>query len=62
MHSREWMWEQAAQLFVTAGKARESGDTELADILTEAARRCLDRLAEHERVENTVSGLSPGVH
>jgi hypothetical protein len=48
--SHEWLWDQAARLFLWRTKARENGDSELANILTEGARRCLDRLADHERV------------
>jgi hypothetical protein len=49
--SQEWLWGQAARFFSMAEKARENGDTKLDNILTQAARRCLDRLAERERVD-----------
>lgn len=61
--SQEWLWSQAAHFFSMAEKARENGDTKLAIILKGAACRCLDRLAEHERVHQ--KGLcrpSAGVH
>ena len=60
--SHEWCWEQAARLFSMAGQAREKGYFELADLLTECARQCLDRLAEHEGTEATLSGPSDRVH
>jgi hypothetical protein len=61
--SQQWLWGQAARLFSMAEKARENGDTKLANILTDAACRCLDRLAEHERgAEERLSGPSACVH
>ena len=44
----DWLREQAARLFTMANDAREKGDHDLADLLTEAACRCLDRLHEME--------------
>lgn len=60
--SHEWCWERAALLFVMAGEAREKGYFELADLLTEAARQCLDRLAEHEGIEANLAGPPARVH
>lgn len=60
--SHEWCWEQAARLFSMAGQAREKGYFELADLLTECARECLDRLAEYEGLEANLSGPSVRVH
>jgi hypothetical protein len=60
--SHEWFWEQAARLFAMAGEAREQDDAELADLLTEGARHCLDRHAEHEGVEANLSGPSVRIH
>ena len=50
--SHDWFWVQAARLFTMAGEARKNGDSDLADLLTEGARHCLDRLAEHEVIDN----------
>jgi hypothetical protein len=60
--SHDWFWVQAARLFSMAGEAREKNCSELADLLTEGARQCLDRLAEHEGVEADLSGRSMRVH
>ena len=58
--SHDWLWVQAARLFSMADEARENGDSELANLLTKGACRCLDQLAEHERVE--LSGPSACFH
>ena len=42
------MRDQAARLFVAAVEARGKGSIELADMLTAAASRCLDRAIEAE--------------
>jgi hypothetical protein len=60
--SHEWFWVQAARLFSMAGEARENGDSDLADLLTEGARQCLDRLAEYETVAADLSGPSARIH
>ena len=60
--AHDWLWVQAARLFAMAGEAREKGDTALADLLTEGARHCLDRLAEQEGIEVSPPGPSERVH
>ena len=60
--SHDWFWVQAARLFAMAGEAREKGYCELAELLTEGARHCLDRLAEHEGAEANLLGPSERVH
>jgi hypothetical protein len=46
--SSELLREQAARLFALATEAHGRGDTELADLLTAAASRCLDQAIEAE--------------
>jgi hypothetical protein len=58
--SNEWLWVQAARLFSMAGEARD--DATLADLLTEGASRCLNRLSEHEYIAERLSGPSERVH
>jgi hypothetical protein len=60
--SHDWLWVQAARLFAMAGEARENGESELADLLTDCARQCLDWLAKHEVGEANLSGPSECVH
>ena len=40
--------EQAARLFALAIEARDKGNNELAEMLTAAASRCLDRVVDAE--------------
>jgi hypothetical protein len=40
---------QAARLFALAVDARDKGDVSLADLMTQAAARCIDRIEELER-------------
>jgi hypothetical protein len=40
---------QAARLFALAVEARDKGDVSLADLMTQAAARCLDGIEELER-------------
>ena len=60
--SHEWLWVQAARLFTMANEARENDESELADLLTEGARQCLDRLAEREVIEVNLSDQSMRLH
>jgi hypothetical protein len=60
--AHEWLWVQAARLFSMAGEARENGDDKLADLLTEGASRCLNRLSEHEFIAERLAGPSERVH
>ena len=46
-----WLNAQAARLFRQAAEARKVGDLRHAEMLTEGACRCLDRIAEHENAE-----------
>jgi hypothetical protein len=58
----EWFWVQAARLFTMAGEARERGVPALADLLTEGARQCLDRLAERETIATDLTCPSERFH
>jgi len=49
--SSELLREQAARLLASATEAHGRGDTELADLLTAAASRCLDQAIEAESTE-----------
>ena len=46
--SNSWLNAQAAHLFRQAAEARRKGNMRLAELLTDGACRCLDRIAEHE--------------
>lgn len=54
-NSNSWLNAQAARLFRQAAEARRKGDRELAELLTDGACRCLDRIAEHENASVSAS-------
>jgi hypothetical protein len=60
--SHEWFWVQAARLFEMASEARKNDESELADLLTEGARQCLERLAEREVLEANLVDQSARLH
>jgi hypothetical protein len=55
----EMMWRQAARLFATAVAAREKSNFQLADLLTDAANRYLDRAGDLERIPPFPPSLKP---
>ncbi len=50
-NSPQWLSAQAAYLFRQAARARQNGNAPLAELLTEGACRCLDRITDYENAE-----------